>query len=86
MSFSSSGSIKDALNERDPLGRASLHRRLKVVMIDCGGIVPLTLYCSQLRLLHGVVSAPSSKKANGKRNGKIRDGLSASTFESCCVR
>lgn len=42
MLFSSSGSIKSALNERDPLNRASLHHRLKVVMIDCGGIVHLT--------------------------------------------
>lgn len=41
MSFSSSGSIKGALNERDPLNRAPLYRRLKVIMIDCGGIVHL---------------------------------------------
>jgi hypothetical protein len=41
MSFAPSGSIKDALNERDPLARAPLHRRLKVIMIDCGGIVHL---------------------------------------------
>lgn len=35
MAFSSSGSIKDELNERDPAIRAPLWRRLKVIVWDC---------------------------------------------------
>ncbi|TVY83419.1 Cellulose synthase catalytic subunit [UDP-forming] [Lachnellula suecica] len=35
MAFSSSGSIKSDINERDPKTRASLFRRLKVVLWDC---------------------------------------------------
>ncbi|KAF2085970.1 glycosyltransferase family 2 protein [Saccharata proteae CBS 121410] len=35
MGFSSSGSIKDELNERDAAHRAPLYRRLKVVIWDC---------------------------------------------------
>ncbi|PQE07448.1 glycosyltransferase family 2 protein [Rutstroemia sp. NJR-2017a BBW] len=36
MAFSSSGSIKSELNERDPKTRAGLFRRLWVVLWDCG--------------------------------------------------
>jgi cellulose synthase/poly-beta-1,6-N-acetylglucosamine synthase-like glycosyltransferase len=39
LSFKPSGSIKDDINERNALHRAPLFRRLKVVLIDCGGIV-----------------------------------------------
>lgn len=35
MAFSSSGSIKSDINERDPATRAPLFRRLKVVLWDC---------------------------------------------------
>lgn len=35
MAFSSSGSIKDELNERDARLRAPLHRRLRVIIWDC---------------------------------------------------
>lgn len=35
MAFSSSGSLKDALNERDAHTRAPLWRRLKVILWDC---------------------------------------------------
>lgn len=35
MAFSSSGSIKSELNERDPKTRAPLFRRLKVILWDC---------------------------------------------------
>ena len=35
MAFSSSGSIKSELNERDPSMRAPLFRRLKVILWDC---------------------------------------------------
>ena len=36
LSFKPSGSIKDDINERSALHRAPLHRRLKVIIIDCG--------------------------------------------------
>ena len=35
MAFSSSGSVKSELNERDPRTRAPLFRRLKVILWDC---------------------------------------------------
>jgi hypothetical protein len=39
LSFKPSGSIKDDINERSALHRAPLFRRLKVILIDCGGFV-----------------------------------------------
>jgi hypothetical protein len=66
MSFSSSGSIKDALNERDALKRAPLHRRLKVIMIDCGGIVHLIYVLFTLTAV--ILSAVRAFKQEGKWN------------------
>lgn len=41
MAFSSSGSIKDDLNERDLRSRAPLLRRLKVILWDCNAYIHL---------------------------------------------
>ncbi|KAF2091600.1 glycosyltransferase family 2 protein [Saccharata proteae CBS 121410] len=42
MTFVTSGSIKDELNERDAHTRAPLHRRLKVIMWDCKAYLHLS--------------------------------------------
>jgi glycosyltransferase involved in cell wall biosynthesis len=41
MAFSSSGSVKSELNERDAKTRASLMRRVKVTLWDCNGYIHL---------------------------------------------
>lgn len=64
LSFKPSGSIKDDLNERNALCRAPLMRRLKVIMIDCGGIVHLTFVLFLLAAV--VVSSVRAFERHGK--------------------
>lgn len=52
MAFSSSGSIKSELNERDPKARAPLFRRLKVILWDCN----VYLHVLYILLIVGAVS------------------------------
>ncbi|KAK8220206.1 nucleotide-diphospho-sugar transferase [Phyllosticta capitalensis] len=64
--FTSSGSIQDELNERDPGARAPMWRRLKVVIWDCKCYLHILFICYVLAAVglstyHGVESTDTTR-------------------------